>query len=512
MDFAADDGVLDDSGHGTNVSGVVVGVAPKSQIISLDVFDGSSANSTDILSAFNWVIANRDLYNITAINLSLGDGNSYSSYCNSVFTNPFLTPITNARSAGILTVVSAGNEGYTNGIAMPACTPGAISVGAVYDSNVGSITYSGCSDTSTAANQVTCFSNSASYLSLFAPGSLITAAGTTYAGTSQAAPHVSGLIALLSGAHPDDTVDEIETRVLTTGDPVTDSRNGVTVPQINAFNSVTIQTADLELAGVSNPNPVTVGNQLVYSFTIRNNGPETASTPTLSVTLSPGASFVSAPAVCSEAAGEVTCSLSDLLLDAVETISITTNVIASGSLVSTASVNSSTPDIVSENDSLSLTTTALDSADLSISLLASLDTALLGEGIVYEVEVVNNGPSRASSVVVTDLLPTSVNMISISQECTESSGTVTCLLGDILSGSTGSVQINVIANSAGNISNTVAVSSDTPDPDGNNNSASLSTEVLYPMVDDSAEVPFLPAWAFILLSGTLITIIWKENR
>jgi uncharacterized repeat protein (TIGR01451 family) len=175
-------------------------------------------------------------------------------------------------------------------------------------------------------------------------------------------------------------------------------------------------------------------------------------------------------------------------------------------------VNSSTPDIVSENDSLSLTTTALDSADLSISLLASPDTALLGEGIVYEVEVVNNGPSRASSVVVTDHLPTSVNMISISQECTESSGTVTCLLGDILSGSTGSVQINVSANSAGNISNTVAVSSDTSDADGNNNSASVTTEVLYPMVDDSAEVPFLPAWAFILLSGTLITIIWKENR
>ncbi len=58
QDFAPDDSILDDvDGHGTNVSGIVVGVAPDTKILGLDVFstDGSAYYS-DILSALDWVI------------------------------------------------------------------------------------------------------------------------------------------------------------------------------------------------------------------------------------------------------------------------------------------------------------------------------------------------------------------------------------------------------------------------------------------------------------------------
>jgi subtilisin family serine protease len=67
-DFAPNDGALDDDGHGTNVSGIVAGVAPDAFIINLDVFRPDwYAYTSDITSAINWVIKNKDTYNIVSM-------------------------------------------------------------------------------------------------------------------------------------------------------------------------------------------------------------------------------------------------------------------------------------------------------------------------------------------------------------------------------------------------------------------------------------------------------------
>ncbi|MCB2184359.1 MAG: S8 family serine peptidase [Desulfobulbaceae bacterium] len=236
QDVAPEDYSLDSTGHGTNVSGIVAGVAPGAKIIGLDVFDGNSAWYSDIISAINWVLTNRDLYNIVAVNMSIGDGNSYSSPCPA---DELAGSITALKKAGITTVVSAGNEGNTSGLSSPACAPDALSVGAVYDANVGGITYSGCSDSSSAADKVTCFSNSASFLSLLAPGSLITAAGSTKAGTSQAAPHAAGAVAVLKELDSLFSVDDIFSQLTGTGVPVTDPRNSITTPRLDLYSAVT---------------------------------------------------------------------------------------------------------------------------------------------------------------------------------------------------------------------------------------------------------------------------------
>ena len=56
-------GSLDSNGHGTNVSGIVVGVAPSAKVAGLNVF-GANTNTTDslIISGINWAIANRTTY------------------------------------------------------------------------------------------------------------------------------------------------------------------------------------------------------------------------------------------------------------------------------------------------------------------------------------------------------------------------------------------------------------------------------------------------------------------
>lgn len=246
-DFAAtNDNQLDDDGHGTNVSGIVLGIAPDTRIVGLDVFRADGfAYTSDIIAAINWSISNKIAYNIVAINMSLG-GDGYTSSCDASQPS-FANAISNARSAGILSAVASGNDNYTNAISSPACVSAAVSVGAVYDAVIGSggpITWgqapNQCTDATTAADKVTCFSNSASFLTMLAPGALITVSGlpagwSTMAGTSQAAPHIAGSIAVLkgSGAFPSDTTNQTVARMTGTGVPVLDTRNGITKPRID---------------------------------------------------------------------------------------------------------------------------------------------------------------------------------------------------------------------------------------------------------------------------------------
>lgn len=234
--FAADvlrnDGQLDDDGHGTNVSGIVAGVAPQAKLAVLDVFQGEQASDQAVLVALDWVIKNKATYNIVAVNLSLGSSQFYfTAPCT---RSPYATVFRDLRAAGILPVVAAGNEGivkqkFRNGLAEPACTPGALSVGAVYDADTGRRVYGeDCSDEKTAANQITCFSQTGPNLGLLAPGSRITAGGVTQGGTSQAAPHVAGAVAALASKCKRVTIAQMEQALTGSGPEVPDRRNNVT--------------------------------------------------------------------------------------------------------------------------------------------------------------------------------------------------------------------------------------------------------------------------------------------
>jgi hypothetical protein len=241
-DFATDDGSRDDNGHGTNVSGIVAGVAPDAKIVNLDVFKCTNncvtiaacndnnlvACSDDIIRAINWVIANKDAYTISAINMSLGGDSSTTPCAGDVFASP----VSNARAAGILSAIASGNNGYTNRISSPACVPAAVSVGSVKDGGSGG----------TPADAVSSFSNTASFLTILAPGQVITAAGVSMQGTSQATPHIAGSIAVLASAYPTEGVDQIVSRMTSTGVPVTDTRNGINLikPRIDLDSAISL--------------------------------------------------------------------------------------------------------------------------------------------------------------------------------------------------------------------------------------------------------------------------------
>jgi Subtilase family len=243
-DFATNDNELDDplplcqtepGCHGTNVSGIVAGVAPGARVIGLDVFEPEGSYTSDQLQAIDWVIAHQTQYNIRAINMSLGAADYHTSTC---YDSPVEPAFASLRAVGVVPVVAAGNgaeaaPGYLfkNGISSPACTRGALSVGAVYDGDINAAPYFyyyPCDgDVATAADQITCFSQTANILGMLAPGAMITAAQITQGGTSQAAPHVAGAVAVLAAAKPAATATQIQTALTTSGPAIVDARNGV---------------------------------------------------------------------------------------------------------------------------------------------------------------------------------------------------------------------------------------------------------------------------------------------
>jgi hypothetical protein len=235
---AANDGLLDDDGHGSNVSGIVAGIAPSAKILNYDVFDPTThlANPQDIKEAVDHVISLRNAgYPIASMNLSLGSGAHTASTCPADTIG-----LAAARAAGVVVVVASGNSAAKSGISWPSCVPAAISVGSVYDSNIGGRSWGNpvvCTDWTSAADQVVCSSQSASNLDMVAPGAMIDAGGYTKGGTSMAAPHVAAAAAVLKGAKTAASVSAIETALVSTGPQVTDT-NGVTVRRLDVYAAV----------------------------------------------------------------------------------------------------------------------------------------------------------------------------------------------------------------------------------------------------------------------------------
>lgn len=198
----------DDNGHGTHVAGIVAsngyssngkyaGIAPNANILAVKALDESGSGSTsDIISAIQWVIETKDIYNTKILNLSLGSPSS-TSYK----SDPLSQAAEKASRAGLTVVVAAGNSGPSaKTILSPGNSPSVITVGAVDDNKTPEISDDTIAKFSSRGPTIDGFKKP----DVVAPGVDITSLSNSnlngylsLSGTSMATPIVSGGCALL---------------------------------------------------------------------------------------------------------------------------------------------------------------------------------------------------------------------------------------------------------------------------------------------------------------------------
>ena len=234
----------DPNGHGTHVAGIVGnstyqplagkfhGLAPAANLVAVRALNAQGQGVyADVLRGIQWIINNKDTYNIRVLNISM-----YAQPLAPYWADPFSLATMAAWNAGIVVVVSAGNGGPTPmSIGVPGNTPYVITVGAFTDNYTPSDfgddyipEFSAAGPTLDAFVKPDVIAPGAHIVSLMRPNTYLAQQYPDNrvppfhfktAGTSMSAAVVSGVAALMLSENPTLTPDEVKFRLALTARP-----------------------------------------------------------------------------------------------------------------------------------------------------------------------------------------------------------------------------------------------------------------------------------------------------
>ena len=211
----------DDNGHGTNVAGIlaarnqgatVTGVAPGTKIYAVKVLNSRATGTlSQILCGIDWVTANAGALNIKVANMSIEASGKNDGNCGNTNNDAEHKAVCRAVAGGVTFVASAGNSKASLAGTIPAAYPEVLTATAMSDTD-GLPGGKGSAPTCKSGEKDDTYATYSNYAAttadqahtIAAPGTCVVAdkpgGGTaTYYGTSQAAPHVAGSVALCQG-------------------------------------------------------------------------------------------------------------------------------------------------------------------------------------------------------------------------------------------------------------------------------------------------------------------------
>ena len=306
----------------------------------------------------------------------------------------------------------------------------------------------------------------------------------------------------------------------------------VTIQVINTSDVSIVKTqinpSNLPVGSISGlvpivPSVITAGTKIYYFLHVQNNGPDNSLNATITDMLPSGITNAEYSLNFGNSwfAWGGTRFLLDFANGGVNNVLIRGDVdpTATGTLINTGTVYSSTttdPNIT--NNESTVVTTINQSANLNLNKQTLNSPIVIGGEIIYQINVVNLGPSAANNVIITDVIDPSI-LSNVQYSLNNgvswlSPWTGSINIGTLANGSSFSLQIKgTIIDATPNpnvdpIPNTASVNSDTPDPDVSNN-----TETIFTPLNVEADVSILKTGPATVVAGQQIqySIIVTNN-
>ena len=260
--------------------------------------------------------------------------------------------------------------------------------------------------------------------------------------------------------------------------------NTATVADVDQFDpntanntasaTVSPTSADLALTKTVNDANPDVGDQVAFTVTLTNQGPDTATNVTVTDLLPAGLTFVSAtPSQGTYTPATGIWTVGTVATASPKTLQITATVVTPNARTNTATVTDVDQfDPNTANNSASATVSPT-SADLALSKTVNDPTPDVGDQIAFTVTLTNQGPDTATNVTVTDLLPAGLTFVTATlSQGLYNPATGVWTVGTVAVGPPATLQITATVIATGQLINTATVTdSDQFDPDTSNNSA-----------------------------------------
>lgn len=270
--------------------------------------------------------------------------------------------------------------------------------------------------------------------------------------------------------------------------------------------------ADMAVTKTDTPDPVFLVGLLTYDIFVTNNGPQTATNATAVDTLPGTVNFVSASVdqgTFSVVGGVVTFDIGTMTSGSLVHAQIVVIPTVVGTITNNVAVSAAEHDPVPDNNQTSVTTQVIlaqEGTDLAVTKTADLTTVTAGQDLTYTIGVTNLGPDEGTSVTVVDTLPSSVVLTSFTvtspATVVETSGSITFGLGTLPpdTGATITLVVHVDITTTEPLLNSVTVAGTEPDPNPDNNFASVVVDVLpapLPQVDVAITKVAIPDPGFV---------------
>ena len=252
-------------------------------------------------------------------------------------------------------------------------------------------------------------------------------------------------------------------------------------PEGNTSNTtIHINIADLEIIKIVNNATPNYGDEITYTITVRNNGPDNSTNIKVSEVLADNFKFISANA--SKGYYDLTngvWAVGNLTNNETAKLVITVKIVKTGFIQNNVSVNGTGFDPNVTNNNATVNITVPQTADLSVVKIVNVDRVSVGNRITYTIVVKNNGPDTALDVYVVDKLSDALKFVSYKASVgVYDPVTGIWTIGNLTNKSNATLEITCIVLKTGVISNEVFVNGSTVDLNMTNNYGNVSVTVI----------------------------------